>query len=87
MMREEIAVPACRELVRGRVTRGHGSIAINGRANGTERRIGAGRDNQLTHERRENHKPHGDEAKPCDSVDAGANLHDGQNFSAILSLG
>ncbi|TDN67108.1 hypothetical protein B0G77_0335 [Paraburkholderia sp. BL10I2N1] len=79
-MREEIAVPACRELVRGCMMCSHGSVAINDRTNGTERPIGAGREHQLTHERRENHKPHGDEAKPCDRVDAGANLHDGQKF-------
>jgi hypothetical protein len=74
MMSEEIAVSTRRDLVRGRMVCG-GSVTVDCRTNGTDRFIGAGRNAQLTHERRENDEPHGDEAKPCDSVFVGAELH------------
>ncbi|OAJ53208.1 hypothetical protein A6V36_12750 [Paraburkholderia ginsengiterrae] len=75
MMSEEIAVSARRDLVRRRMVCG-GSAAVDCRTNGTDRLIGAGRNEQLTHERRENDEPHGDEAKPCDRVFVGAELHE-----------
>jgi hypothetical protein len=37
--------------------------------------MGAGCNEQLAHERRDNDEPHGDEAKPCDRVFVGAELH------------
>lgn len=73
-MSEEIAVSTRGELVRGRMVCG-GSVTVDCRTDGTDRLIGAGRNEQLTHERRENDEPHGDEAKPCDSVFMGAELH------------
>lgn len=75
MMSEEIAVSARRDLVRRRMVCG-GSAAVDCRANGTDWLIGAGRNEQLTHERRENDEPHGDEAKPCDRVFVGAEFHE-----------
>lgn len=74
MMSEEIAVSTHRELVWRRMLCG-GAVTVDCRTNGTDRLIGAGRNEQLTHERRENDKPHGDEAKPCDSVFVDAELH------------
>lgn len=65
MMSEEIAVPTRRELVRRRMVCSR-RVTVDCRTNGTDRLIGAGRNEQLTHERRENDEPHGDEAKPCD---------------------
>jgi len=41
-------------------------------------RVRMGRSQQLTDQRREYHQPHGNQAKPCDSVDAVAKLHSGQ---------
>ena len=86
MMSEEIAVPTRRELVPGRMVCS-GSVTFDCRTNGTDGHIGAGRNEQLTHERRKNHKPHGDEAKPCDRVFVGAELHGSQKFFRILSVG
>ncbi|AXL48762.1 hypothetical protein DSC91_000289 [Paraburkholderia caffeinilytica] len=74
MMSEEIAVSTCRDLVWERMVCG-GSATVDRRTNRTDRFVGAGRNEQLTHERRENDEPHGDEAKPCDSVLVGAELH------------
>ncbi len=74
MMSEEVAVSTRCGLVRGRMVCG-GSVTVDCRTDGTDRLIGAGGNEQLAHERRENDKPHGDKAKPCDRVFVGAGLH------------
>ncbi|CAE6824375.1 hypothetical protein R69888_06262 [Paraburkholderia haematera] len=64
MMSEKIAVSTRSDLVRGRMM--CGGVTVDCRTDRTDWLIGAGRNEQLTHKRRENDEPHGDKAKPCD---------------------
>ena len=75
MVREKIAVAACRE----RVAVSDVSVICRWMYRRTQdggRIVCTGRDDELAHNRRKHDKPHGYEAKPCGQMFAVVKAHD-----------